>query len=222
MGLDDDKPRRLPLRFHRIFTLTCKVICIVGSLAFLRFLLLVRIGVGSNSLPAAMLEFPPPSKITGTSPYPLMLKFHKVAGSTVVETLWRNIQCPSSGLSEAWRFNLCGTYDTHKNLLFVRGGLPYCTRTPTYKVIAIFREPVSKLISTLYWYPPYRLRRERPWTTHIANWTIADINFMISKLSADRNPALQPPLQEVLKQVPHNFYHVPFLYLYFRTLLFLC
>lgn len=197
MGNDEEKPKRLPLRFYRIFTMVCKIVCILGSLILIRFLLLVRIGVPNGSLQDAMLDFPPPSKITDAGAFPLMLKFHKVAGSTVVESLWRNVQCPSSGLSDAWRNSLCGNYDTHKNLLFVRGGLPYCTRTPTYKIIAIFRQPVSKLISTLYWYPPYRLRKGAPWSEPIGNWTIADVNFMISKLSEDRNPALQPPLQEV-------------------------
>lgn len=124
-GSDEEKPRRLPLRFLRIFTFICKLFCVIGSLLLIRFLLLVRIGVPNGSIKEAMIDFPPPSKITDAGAFPLMLKFHKVAGSTVVESLWRNVNCPSSGLSQAWRSTLCGTYDTHKNLLFVRGGLPY-------------------------------------------------------------------------------------------------
>jgi hypothetical protein len=72
--------------------------------------------------------------------------------------------------------------------------------------VTLFRRPLDKLISTLYWYPPYRLRSGHPWTTHIGNWTKGDVVFMLSKLSADRNPALQPPLQEyTVKQFCHTF-----------------
>lgn len=84
MGLDDTKPRmaRLPLRFHRIFTITLKIVTLLGVLLLSRFLLLVRIGVPNDTLKGAMLDFPPPSQINGAGPFPLMLKFHKVAGST--------------------------------------------------------------------------------------------------------------------------------------------
>ncbi len=180
-----------PVPGYRIYLNICAVISLIVTT---RFILLIGMGVGQNDLQNAMLDFPPPPALTGTGPFPLMLKFHKVAGSTVVETLWRNIQC--GNLQTAWRSNLCGEYDTHKNLMFVRGGLPHCTRTPKYKTVAIFRRPLDKFVSTLYWYPPYRLRAAHPWTTHIGNWTRDDVNFMLSKLAEDRNPHLIPPLQE--------------------------
>jgi len=131
------------------------------------------------------------------SPCPRVHAHAQVAGSTVIDALWRNVNtCNAGGLKGAWRESLCGEYDTHKNLMFVRNGLPRCTRTPTFVVVVVFRRPLDKLVSTLYWYPPLRLRRGPPWTTHIRNWTAGDLRYMLSMLSVDRNPALQPPLQE--------------------------
>jgi len=172
-------------------------------------MLLLGMGVSQRELPAAMLNFPPPATLPKTvGPFPLMLKFHKVAGSTVIGALWRNIRCDSSlGLHDAWRSELCGSYNTHKNLMSVRGGLPHCTRTSSYFVVTFFRRPVDKLISTLYWYPPYRFRKGAPWTSHIGNWTRRDVTFMISKILADRNPALQPPFQEYTAVLGGGFLH---------------
>lgn len=121
----------------------------------------------------------------------------QVGGSTVVDALWKHLQCGTAnhGLQHAWRPALCGAYDTHHNLLFVRGGLPSCTRTPSFVVVALFRPPLHKLLSMLYWYPPLASRQAPPWTTPCGNWTAADVRFMLSQLSANRNPLLQPPLQ---------------------------
>ena len=189
---DAEKPKKRSL-LHSIL-LTMKILALLVVPVMVRVILLIGMGVGKKDLQNAMLDFPPPPPLTGTGPFPLMLKFHKVAGSTFVDTLWRNVQCGE--LEGAWRQNLCGEYDTHKNLMFVRGGLPFCTRTPTYKVVAVFRRPLDKFVSTLYWYPPTRFRTGPPWTAHIGNWTRHDVRFMLSKLSADRNPLLEPPLQE--------------------------
>ena len=175
-------------------------------------------GVGKKNLKEAFLDFPPPGPVANVGTFPLMLKFHKVwnngiacaflaslhapwgrlqvGGSTIMEALWRNIRCDEDGLARAWRGKLCGTYNTHKNLMFVRGGLPACSLAPDYIVVALFRRPLDKLVSTLYWYAPDRLRGGHPWTSYIGNWTVADVRFMLSTLSQDRNPLLQPPLQE--------------------------
>ena len=185
------KRRMTPQRYA---CLLAKVVAVLAVPVVVRFILLIGMGVGEKDLSSAMWSFPPPAALTDTGPFPLMLKFHKVAGSTFVDTMWRNVQCGE--LRDAWRGELCGQYDTHKNLMFVRGGLPFCTRTPAYKIVAVFRRPLDKFVSTLYWYPPQRLRSGAPWTTHIGNWTRQDVRYMISKLSVDRNPALQPPLNE--------------------------
>jgi hypothetical protein len=208
-SMKEDKPRRVTSRkVVTTCTLLMKIICVLLVPFCIRFMLLIRMGVSKRELPLAMLDLPPPPTLHGTGPFPLMLKFHKVAGSTVIETLWRNIQCDSTlGLTQAWRPTLCGLYDTHKNLMFVRGGLPHCTRTPSYLIVTLFRRPLDKLISTLYWYPPYRLRKAAPWTSHIGNWSRHDVVYMISKLSTDRNPALQPPLQEYTAVLGGGFAH---------------
>jgi hypothetical protein len=188
-------PRRIRQLCMRYVSYMMRLAVAVALVALLRLGMLIRTGVGKGELISAFLAFPPPSMIEGLGPFPLVLKFHKVAGSTVVDALYRNIMC-NSQLKASWRSELCGAYDTHKNLLFIRGGLPLCTLATEYRIVAMFRRPVDRIISTLYWYPPYHLRQAAPWTTDIRNWTVHDVRFMLARVSVDRNPRLQPPLNE--------------------------
>lgn len=153
-----------------LFRRGVQVVLMIVCFVLVRLALLIRMGVGKGELFSALLDFPPPEKLPeSVGPFPLFVKFHKVAGSTVVDTLWHTIQCDPH-LSRAWRQNVCGEYETHKNLLFMRGGLSRCALTRTHRTVVVFRLPVDKFISTLYWYPPDSLRAAAPWTTPIQNW----------------------------------------------------
>ena len=116
-----------------------------------------------------------------------MPKFHKVAGSTFVDTLWRNVQCGE--LEGAWRQNLCGEYDTHKNSCSCAAGFLARARPPTAWPCSAARWTVFRRSQ---WYPdalPHGpaldgAHRQLDATTFAS---------LLSKLSADRNLLLEPP-----------------------------
>lgn len=189
--------RRTPATERRWLVLLVKT-AFVGALAFVllvgtRALSFAAMGVGSkNIMPAALgpLEW----RATHNGTMPLLLKFHKVAGTTLNLMLWHNIEC--RGMRNAWREDICGDYNVHHILLFKRGGLPQCTRTSSFRLITMFRSPRAKFISALYWYPPYWARKQAPWNVSIANWTARGVDYMNAMLAAERNPSQIPPMQE--------------------------
>jgi len=195
MGRRERRLELLPVRF---------LVCSCAAAALVVVFAVIRLGmmgmVPSTAKVQALLSIPTWTRPVSDAPFPLMLKFHKVAGTFLNEALWHKID--HSPLAAAWREDLCGDFRTHKLKFYQHGALHHCSRTSSHRLVTLLRSPLHKLLSSLFWYAPDSALAQQPWTTYIGNWTAADAHHMVDLYLGEFQAAgtpyegRMPPLNE--------------------------